>query len=119
MAYNSYNSDDKDQTKWNMDDEVCKIIRDLKQSFIVNLKQWNLEEAYWDANLIWGEVDSLLDKNEREEIKKTMGKLENVRKTKNNKKERGEYWMKLHETYRKLCRLMQEHGVYFRIQQVE
>lgn len=119
MAYNTYNTDYKEQTEWNMDDEVCKIIKDMKKSFLVNLKQWQLDEAYWDLNLIWGEIDSLLDDSERAKIENDMKILEKVRKTKNNKEERGEYWMKLHNVYRELCQLMQEHGVYFRIQYEE
>ncbi len=109
----------KDQTEWNMDDEVCKIIRDLKISFNINLKIWDLEQAYWDLMLLWGELDSLLDPGERKKIKTGMGDLENIRNTKNNKKDRGDYWMGMHEMYRKMCRLMQEHGVYFRIQMEE
>jgi len=117
MAYYDYNSDkESEKAVWNIDDEILKIIKDLKVVFLRNLKEWRLEDAYWILDLICMECDAKLKPKEQMEIEEELIKLENNRKdfTTNGKNKTGEFYINLRNLYKKINRLMKDHGVWFR-----
>jgi len=105
------------QTVWNIDDEILKIIKDLKVDFLRNMKHWNLEEAFFDLILICSECDAKLREEERNSIASDISKLEEVRKeVQKNKGRKGKekLYVDLLKTYKKINKFMKEHGVWFR-----
>ena len=116
--YNYQDESSSEKSVWNIDDEILKIIKDLKVMFLISMKDWKLENAYWYLDLMITECDAKLRDDEQKDIEKELIILEkNRRSYKGNGKEQvGEFYVGLKNLYKKLNRLMKEHGVWFREQ---
>lgn len=107
---------EEEKAVWNIDDEILKIIKDLKISFLNSLKEWKLEDAYWFLDLICTECDAKLKDDEQKDIENKLKELEDKRQeySKNGKEKKGEFYFQLRTLYKTINRLMKEHGVWFR-----
>jgi len=118
MAYYPYysNVSDTKKAEWNMDDEILKIIKQLKSFFIIYMNEWELKNAYFILRQLRMEIDAKLKPEEQKEAEKKMGKLERKRKEylKNQKEKKGDFYGSCEEYYIFLNRLMKEHGLFFR-----
>jgi hypothetical protein len=118
MAWKDYSKQyySTDKAIWNMDDEILKIIKDLKILFLRHLKDWNLEDAYWVLDTICMECDAKLKSKERKEIEDALEILEKNRGkfAYNERLKAGEFYINLRNLYIKINRLMKQHGVWFR-----
>jgi len=114
MDYNDPSSDGK--AVWNMDDEILKIIKDLKICFLKSMQGWKLEDAYWYLDLMCMECDAKLKDTEQKEIEGKLQELEQMRQTCkiNGHSNVGEFYKGLRNLYKELNRLMKEHGIWFR-----
>lgn len=112
----AYEEKESDKAVWNIDDEILKIIKDLKVIFLMHMKDWRLEDAYWKLDLMCMECDAKLKKDERKEIESDLKILETNRQTfsKDGKEKAGEFYVNMRNLYKKLNRMMKEHGVWFR-----
>ena len=112
----AYEKEMSEKAVWNIDDEILKIIKDLKVIFLMHMKDWRLEDAYWKLDLICMECDAKLKAVEKTEIEKDLKNLETNRQNfvKNGKEKAGEFYVNLRNLYKKINRLMKEHGVWFR-----
>ncbi len=120
MAYYNYqNEPSQEKAVWNIDDEILKIIKDLKVMFLLAMRDWRLEDAHWYLDLMCTECDAKLKKSERTEMDTDSNDLEKARKEYlgNNKKFGGKFYVQLKNLYKKLNLLMKEHGVWFREQE--
>lgn len=101
---------------WNIDDEILKIIKELKLSFIISMKNWQLEDAYWFIDLICMECDAKLLDQEKLDIETQLKQLEAQRAEYNmsDKRTAGIFYVNLRDLYKKINWLMKEHGVWFR-----
>lgn len=108
--------DDEKKAVWNIDDEILKIIKELKLSFIISMRNWKLEDAYWFIDLICMECDAKLMEQEREDIESELKKLEEQRQIfeTNGRRTAGNFYVNLRNLYKKINWLMKEHGVWFR-----
>ena len=98
-----------------MDDAVLKTISLLKTSFLIYLKEWELDRAYWILREIRAETESKFKEAEQKELEEDIKKLEDIRKKYlENKEKRGEFFIELEKFSIKLNRLMKKHGLYFR-----
>lgn len=111
-----YEEKEGEKAVWNIDDEILKIIKDLKIIFLIHMKDWKLEEAYWKLRLICVECDAKLNSTEQKEVEEALKLLETNRQTfaKNGKEKAGEFYFNLENLYKKINNLMKEHGVWFR-----
>lgn len=118
MVWQDYNNQNTSGEKavWNIDDEILKIIKDLKVVFLKHLMNWELEDAYWVLDLICMECDAKLKKTEKEEVEKSLKKLEDDRKkySFNTKEMAGDFYVGLRDLYKQINNLMKIHGVWFR-----
>jgi len=118
MAWKNYSSsyNQTDKAVWNMDDEILKIIKDLKIVFLRHLKNWNLEDAYWILDIICMECDAKLKDKERDDIERDLDELEKNRKKYSSqaREKAGIFYINLRNLYKKINRLMKRHGVWFR-----
>ena len=114
--YNRFNAQETEKAKWNMDDEILKIIRELKISFLNSMKNWELEEAFWILDLICVECDAKLKSKEQEYIENELSELEKLREeySKDAREVSGKLYIKLRKLYKEINRLMKKHGVWFR-----
>jgi len=112
----AYEKEEGDKAVWNIDDEILKIIKDLKIVFLKSMKEWKLEDAYWFLDLICMECDAKLKTTEQKEIDNLLKILEKNREDfqKNGKEKSGEFYVNLRNLYKKINRLMKEHGIWFR-----
>jgi len=112
----AYEKEMSEKAVWNIDDEILKIIKDLKVIFLMHMKDWRLEDAYWKLDLICMECDAKLKLPEQKEIEEDLKSLEKYRQdfAKNGKERAGEFYVRLRDLYKKLNRMMKEHGVWFR-----
>jgi hypothetical protein len=112
----AYEEKENEKSVWNIDDEILKIIKDLKSIFIIHMKDFRLEDAYWKLDALCMECDARLNNKEREEIENALKILEGNRQTysKNGKGQAGEFYVNLRNLYKKINRMMVEHGVWFR-----
>jgi len=118
MAYDNTSSE-KDQAVWNIDDEILKIIRELKVLFLRALIEMKLEDAYMFLDLICGEEDAKLTDTESKEIEGSLKVLEEQRQEylKDMKKNGGAFFIQLRTLYKRTNKLMKEHGIWFREQE--
>ena len=116
-------SDQQDGTIWNFDDKESELIFNLKLSFIQSLKNWNLEQAYWDIDVLLTEADSLFKDNIRKEMNKTHAELSEYRSQYNtlsnpdapdNFKYKSYYYQILRDFYKEICRQIVDEDLYFR-----
>jgi hypothetical protein len=117
MGYNNYADESTDEKAvWNIDDEILKIIKDLKICFLKSMRDWKLEDAYWYLDLMCMECDAKLKDTEQKEIEDELKSLEKQRKLckSNSQESAGELYKGMRELYKKLNRLMKSHGVWFR-----
>jgi len=114
MDYQDSNSDGK--AVWNMDDEILKIIKDLKRCFLESMMHWKLEDAYWYIDLMCMECYAELNTTEQEKIDGELKKLEILRQTckTNGNKNIGEFYKELRNLYKEINCLMVKHQVWFR-----
>ena len=120
MAYYNYQTESQNEKAvLNMDDEILKIIKDLKVMFLISMKEWKLENAYWYLDLMATEVDAKLRDEEQKDVEKDLEDLEKKRVgyNKNGKEKIGEFYVSLKTLYKKINRLMKLHGVWFREQE--
>lgn len=121
MGYkNNYQSSFEEQAKWNMDQEVLKMVIDIKMSFLTNLKAWKLEDAYFDLLLFYSEVKAKFSAEQQEELDKMFKELNNKRNefnksSKSNKKELiSSYFPLFSELYSELNTVCKVNGLWFR-----
>jgi len=114
MSYED--SNDEKKVIWNMDDEILKIIQELKRCFLRSLMDWNLEDTYWYLDLICTECDAKFTPKEQADIENKLKILEKLRQTSKNNghKGAGEFYKELRNLYKEINRLMVSHGVWFR-----
>ena len=102
---------------WNMDEAVCRTIHSLKNAFILSMKDWNLENAYWTVRQIRMEAEAKFTDPEQKLCNKKLKELEKSRKEcLKDKEKRGELYLSLESYYVVLNRLMKKHALYFREQ---
>ena len=111
-----YKKEDSEKAIWNIDDEILKIIKELKVAFLLYMKSFMLEEAYWVLDLICIECDAKLKEKEQKEIEEDLKILEFNRQKfiKMDRNRYGEFYVNLRNLYKKINRLMKAHGVWFR-----
>jgi len=118
MAYHPYyqSSSETKKAEWNMDDEILKIIKELKSLFIIYMNEWDLKNAYFILRQLRMEIDAKLKPDEQKEAESKMGELENKRREylKNQKEKKGEFYRSCEKYYIFLNRLMKDHGLFFR-----
>ena len=118
MVYYPYykGSSEAKKAEWNMDDEILKIIRQLKSLFIIYINDWDLKNAYFILRQLRMEVDAKLSPEEQKEAEKKMEKLEDKRKEylEEEKEKRGDFYSSCEKYYIFLNRLMKHHGLFFR-----
>ena len=111
--------EDIKESIWNIDDAQLRCLFEIKLSFIQHKLTWDLDNCYWDVRTLWMELDSNLDREEREEAEKELNKLTETRGKYNEREnqetiKKSEYYSALEHFYMSLCRLMKHHGLYFR-----
>lgn len=101
---------------WNIDDEILKIVKDLKIAFLLCMRQWNLEDAYWNLDLIYMEISAKFKEEEKKEVEGLFINLEKVRVIYLNdkKSKKGDFYINLRNLYKKINTLAKEHGLWFR-----
>lgn len=106
------------ESVWNSDNIEHALLFEIKISFISNLKEWNLEAAYWDVRLLRLEFDAKLDDKEQKEVDRDIRSLEEMRteylKSKDDPESNGKFYAQLETFYILLTRLIKKHGIYFR-----
>ena len=128
------------QALWNFDLAELILIFGIKEDFLLNLRKWDLENAYWSVRNLRMELDSKLSrrktnkidilkldtqqeepgaKSEKTEVDEQLQELENSREEYNRKRsptidDKGKYYLRLELFYMNLCHLMKVHGLYFR-----
>lgn len=118
--YRSYESSYETQAKWNMDDEVLKIVRDIKMSFLTNIKSWDLDNSYFDLVLFYAEIKAKFKDKEKvifdkffSDLEKSRDKFLKANNTDKRKLSSGLYAQILN-VYSELNTLCKAHGLWFR-----
>lgn len=120
MGYKNYQSSFEEQAKWNMDQEVLKVVIDIKMSFLTNLKNWKLEDAYFDLLLFYSEVKAKFSEEQKEELDKLFSKLNKKRNefnkssTVQKKMMISEYFPLFSDLYSELNTVCKVNGLWFR-----
>jgi len=127
---------------WNFDGAEAVAIFELKAKFVMEMKDWKLEEGYWTLRTLRMELDSMFSRgrkkritmtkedderekaklkteSEKQEIDRLLKELETERNTfliadKDSPEIRSRFFLVLEAFYMKLCLLMKKHGMYFR-----
>jgi len=116
-------SEQQDGTVWNFDDKESELIFNLKLSFIMSLKNWNLEQAYWDIDVLLTEGDSLFKEKIRTQMETKHKELSQYRTDYNslqspdspdNFKYKSYYYQLLRDFYKEICRQIVDEDLYFR-----
>lgn len=120
MAYNENEVYNDTQSKWNIDDEILKLVKFIKMSFLTNIKSWDLEQAYFDLLLYYSEVNAKFKAKERKELdedfinleknRTNFIKLNNIDKKENS----GVLYNNILKLYSKLNTFCKENGLWFR-----
>lgn len=120
MGYKNYQSSFEEQAKWNMDQEVLKMVIDIKMSFLTNLKNWKLEDAYFDLLLFYSEVKAKFSEEQKEELDRLFSELNKKRNefnkssTAQKKMMISEYFPLFSELYSELNTVCKVNGLWFR-----
>lgn len=120
MGYKNYQSSFEEQAKWNMDQEVLKVVIDIKMSFLTNLKNWKLEDAYFDLLLFYSEVKAKFSEEQKEELDELFSKLNKKRNefnkssTAQKKMMISEYFPLFSDLYSELNTVCKVNGLWFR-----
>lgn len=115
---------DTEGAVWNFDDKENALLFDLKLRFVNSIKDWNnLEQAYWDLDLLIMESDALLPETSRKDVLEKFNLITNYRKENNNyinsvsanyNNVKSEYYIMLRDLYMEICRKIVDEGAYFR-----
>lgn len=120
MGYKNYQSSFEEQAKWNMDQEVLKVVIDIKMSFLTNLKNWKLEDAYFDLLLFYSEVKAKFSEEQKEELDELFSELNKKRNefnkssTAQKKMMISEYFPLFSDLYSELNTVCKVNGLWFR-----
>lgn len=120
MGYKNYQSSFEEQAKWNMDQEVLKVVIDIKMSFLTNLKNWKLEDAYFDLLLFYSEVKAKFSEEQKEELDQLFSELNKKRNefnkssTVQKKMMISEYFPLFSDLYSELNTVCKVNGLWFR-----
>lgn len=120
MGYKNYQSSFEEQAKWNMDQEVLKVVIDIKMSFLTNLKNWKLEDAYFDLLLFYSEVKAKFSEEQKEELDQLFSELNKKRNefnkssTAQKKMMISEYFPLFSNLYSELNTVCKVNGLWFR-----
>lgn len=120
MGYKNYQSSFEEQAKWNMDQEVLKVVIDIKMSFLTNLKNWKLEDAYFDLLLFYSEVKAKFSEEQKEELDQLFSELNKKRNefnkssTAQKKMMISEYFPLFSDLYSELNTVCKVNGLWFR-----
>lgn len=120
MGYKNYQSSFEEQAKWNMDQEVLKMVIDIKMSFLTNLKNWKLEDAYFDLLLFYSEVKAKFSEEQKEELDQLFSELNKKRNefnkssTAQKKMMISEYFPLFSNLYSELNTVCKVNGLWFR-----
>lgn len=120
MGYKNYQSSFEEQAKWNMDQEVLKVVIDIKMSFLTNLKNWKLEDAYFDLLLFYSEVKAKFSEEQKEELDELFSELNKKRNefnkssTVQKKMMISEYFPLFSDLYSELNTVCKVNGLWFR-----
>ena len=120
MGYTDYETSYEIQSKWNMDNEILKLIKTIKMSFLTNLKSWDLDQAYFDLVLYYSEIKAKFKPKEKEELDDDFKKLEKNRTkyinlNNHDKKEKsGMLYSEILNLYSKMNTFCKVHGLWFR-----
>lgn len=120
MGYKNYQSSFEEQAKWNMDQEVLKMVIDIKMSFLTNLKNWKLEDAYFDLLLFYSEVKAKFSEEQKEELDQLFSELNKKRNefnkssTAQKKMMISEYFPLFSDLYSELNTVCKVNGLWFR-----
>lgn len=120
MGYKNYQSSFEEQAKWNMDQEVLKVVIDIKMSFLTNLKTWKLEDAYFDLLLFYSEVKAKFSEEQKEELDQLFSELNKKRNefnkssTAQKKMMISEYFPLFSNLYSELNTVCKVNGLWFR-----
>lgn len=134
--------DEAIQSVWNFDGAELNLIFSIKAETVFYLQGWHLELAYWKLRDLRREIDAKLKTekgkkeyeiqvekdgkvkakkiklSEKELVDHMLGDLVNERgiflKSVQKEEEHSRFYLALEEFYLLLCRLMKEHGLYFR-----
>lgn len=119
MAYRAKDTSDI-QATWNSDDIQLAQIFQIKHNLIDLFSTKNLEEIYWLARALWRELDAKMTEKEQEAFQGAIKRLEDKRKeltySENKIETEKEFYLLLEALYMDLCRMMKDHGLYFREQ---
>lgn len=131
--------DESIQSVWNFDGAELGLIFQIKAEAGAYLNGWALEQAYWSLRNLRREIDAKLKTtqgkeeysveseegkkkkiklSEKEIVDHMLGELVKERTTFLTSEQKDEdfsrFYLALEEFYLLICRLMKEHGLYFR-----
>lgn len=107
-------------TLWNIDDAESRLIFNLKLKFLEAISSWDLETAFWRLCDLDMESDALLDEDtEASEIDTLIEALSNTRNeyikyVEPSEELKQKHHSELSKIYKKICRHLKAHGLYFR-----
>lgn len=113
----AYKQDEDTQVEWNIDDAFLQAVFEAKIQFDIQLREWDLENAYWTLILLDSEVSPALKEDNQNTIKDEMKKINDARKkhfdspTQENKRD---FHWKLLNIYKKFNSFMINEGWYSR-----
>lgn len=104
----------KDENSFNgLNNAVNKILGDLKVTFLIQINNWKLDDAYQTLRTIWMEAEANFKPNEITDMTKSINNLEKSRSEYlKNKLSMGEFYIILEKTYRQLNLLMKENNMF-------
>ena len=129
--------EENQQAVWNFDGAEAQVLYSLKERFIWEMREWDLESAYWTVRAIRMEIDAKLNRGKKkmiEEFEKDLGKeiketekdfVDRIMKEVDNERDiflnsqkndevKGRFYFILEKFYMEICYIMKKHGLYFR-----
>lgn len=106
--------------KWNADDMQLFNLFEIKTKILDLINTREFEALYWEIRKFWIELDAKMTPNEREDYENSMKVLDNIRVSlfQSDKRNKSEleinFYILLTNFYRDLCRMMKNHGLYYR-----
>jgi len=106
--------------KWNADDIQLFNLFEIKSKILEFLNSREFEMLYWEIRKLWVELDAKMTETERTKFENSIKvldtmRVEYIRGNKNSRsKTEIEFYKLLVNFYRDLCRMMKEHGLYYR-----
>jgi len=110
--------EDGDRTYFNFDEAELKVIFELRLSFLVNLKEWNLEKGFWDLRMYYNECKIFMEETEIKTYDESMVELEKIRAkiVKDrviDEQEKIEFYIALEKFYNQLNKLIKKYELCF------